>query len=478
LALSGKASVELTQLFAAQKAASVGEYPDAALRKDRLDRCISAIRDHADRLVAALNADFGARSPDASMLADIAASIAPLRHARAHVEQWMRAAPRAVDPPLLGLFGARAQVRYQPKGVVGIIVPWNFPLQLAFAPLAGVLAAGNRVMIKMSEFAPETGAALAEILHARFDRTELAVVNGGTDVAEAFSALAFDHLVFTGSTNVGRKVMAAAAANLTPVTLELGGKSPVLIGKSANLDIAAARIMNGKLLNAGQICLAPDYILAPRDQLQPVLAAFEAKAAQFFPSLRDNPDYTAIISERHLQRLRDLIEDARQRGAEIRVINPASEDFIQQQHRKLAPTLIIDPPIESRVMQEEIFGPILPVRSYDRIDDAIAFVNAQPRPLALYYFGADRAEEERVLSKTISGGVTINDVIFHVSMEDLPFGGVGPSGMGAYHGRRGFEEFSHARGVYRQISADPAVMQAFRPPYGASLRRYLAGRIK
>jgi len=450
--------------------------PSAAQRKDRLTRCITLLLDHRDEFVDAIQADFGTRSRDMTMLTDIAAAIGPLKQARAELDGWMKPRKRKVTPAALGLFGAKAEVRYQPKGVVGVMTPWNFPVQLAMDAIAGAFAAGNSVMLKPSEFTPSTSALLARTLDLYFDEEEIAVILGGADVGAAFSGLPFDHLIFTGATSVGRHVMRAASENLVPVTLELGGKSPVVLGASADLAKTAARVMQGKTMNAGQICLAPDYVLAPQGSIEGFVSEAKAAVAKMYPTIKDNGDYTAIINQRHFDRIRGLIADARAKGAEIVEINPANEDFTQQEHRKIPPTLIVGATDEMGVMQEEIFGPVLPIRSYASVDSAIAEINARPRPLALYYFGEDEAESEALLSRTHSGGVTVNDVIFHFSMDDLPFGGVGPSGMGAYHGHRGFIEFSHEKAIYRQMKSELLAM--LRPPYGETFKKQVAARLK
>jgi coniferyl-aldehyde dehydrogenase len=390
----------------------------------------------------------------------------------------MRPEKRKPTPAILGLFGAKAEVRFQPKGVVGVISPWNFPVNLTFAPLAGILAAGNRAMIKPSEFTPATSELMQTMFAGAFSEEEIAVVTGGPEVGEAFSRLAFDHLIFTGATSVARHVMRAAAENLVPVTLELGGKSPVILGKSADLKVAAARVMNGKTLNAGQICLAPDYVLAPKDQVEGFVAAARASVATMFPTIKDNPDYTSIIAQRHYDRITGYIDDARAKGARVIELKPEGEDLSQQPHRKIAPTLILDPTDDMKVMQEEIFGPVLPVKSYETLDEALAYVNDHDRPLGLYYFGDDPAEREEVLNRTTAGGVTVNDVIMHVAQEDLPFGGVGPSGMGSYHGVDGFREFSHRKAIFSQMKNDIGPLKMLRPPYGPGIRKMLDGQIK
>jgi coniferyl-aldehyde dehydrogenase len=469
----------MAEVLRRQKAANIRDgAPSLEVRIGRLDRAIGLLIKHESAIVEALTRDFGARAPAVSGITDIGASMGPLKHAKAHLKTWMKPEKRKTTPALLGMLGAKAEVRFQPKGVVGIISPWNFPVNLTFAPLAGVLAAGNRAMIKPSEFTPATSELMAKMFAEAFDEDEIAVFPGGPDVGQAFSGLAFDHLVFTGATSIARHVMKAAAANLVPVTLELGGKSPVILGKSADYATSAARIMAGKTLNAGQICLAPDYVMTPRSEVGTFVKEATAAVTAMFPTIKDNPDYTAVIAERHFERIKGYVDDARAKGAEIVEINPAGEDFSQQEHRKIPPTLILNPTDEMKVMQEEIFGPVLPVLTYQTVDEAIAYVNAHDRPLGLYYFGEDAAEEAKVLANTTSGGVTVNDVIFHVAMEDLPFGGVGPSGMGSYHGVDGFREFSHRKSVYRQIKKDLGPMKALRPPYGEGVKKFLAGQLK
>lgn len=447
----------------------------AAERRDRLDRCIRLLVEHGDALCQAMAEDFGWRSHDQSRLTDIAASIAPLKHARSHVEKWMRPERRQAEFPL-GLLGGRAEVRFEPKGVVGLISPWNFPIQLTFGPLAGILAAGNRVMIKPSEYTPATSALMQDLIARYFVEEEMAVVTGGPELGASFAALPFDHLIFTGATSIARHVMRAAAENLTPLTLELGGKSPVIIGRSADPAKVAARLMAGKTLNAGQVCLAPDYVLAPAEGRDRFVEELQKAVATLYPTIKDNPDYTSIVNQRHFDRLQGLLQDAQAKGATLLTLNPAKEDFSQQEHRRIPPTLVLNASEDMRVMQEEIFGPILPILTYGEISKAIEYINGKPKPLALYYFGSDRQEEGQVLSHTRSGGVTVNDVIYHVAHEDLPFGGIGPSGMGSYHGREGFLEFSHKRSVYRQTGAD--VLSVTRPPYGETFRALVRGRLK
>jgi coniferyl-aldehyde dehydrogenase len=469
----------MQELLAKQKAAHLRDgAPSAKLRIDRLNRCIALLIDHEKEIVQAVNADFGNRPEAVTGITDVAGSIGPLKHARQHLEAWMKPERRKTTPAILGLFGAKAEVRYQPKGVVGVISPWNFPINLTFSPLAGILAAGNRAMIKPSEFTPATSDLMKAMFAKAFDEEEIAVIVGGPEVGQAFSELAFDHMIFTGATSIARHVMRAAAENLVPLTLELGGKSPAIIGRSADFSTAAARIMAGKTLNAGQICIAPDYVIAPQDKVSEFVAEATKSVAAMFPTIKDNPDYTAVIADRHYDRIKSYVDDARAKGAEIVEINPAGEDFSQQEHRKIPPTLILNPTDDMKVMQEEIFGPVLPVKTYGSIGEATGYVNSHDRPLALYYFGTDEGERERVLDGTTSGGVAVNDVIFHVAQEDLPFGGVGPSGLGSYHGADGFKEFSHKKAIYRQLKTDIGPLKALRPPYGPGVLKYIASQMK
>jgi coniferyl-aldehyde dehydrogenase len=424
-----------------------------------------------------LSADFGHRSAETTLIADIMASVKSLKHARNHLASWMRPEKRSLDFPL-GLLGARARIEYQPKGVVGILTPWNFPLNLTFGPLADVLAAGNRAMIKASEFTPATSELLQLTISQAFHDTEVAVVLGDAEVGQAFSELPFDHLVFTGGTAIGRHVMAAAAKNLVPVTLELGGKSPTLISRSAHLPSATERIVLGKLMNAGQVCLAPDYLLVPAELESEVITGLRTAAARLYPTLLANDDYTSLISPRHLNRLTAHLEDARAKGAEVLEVNPAAEDFSRQPHHKMPFTLLRQVTGDMSVMQEEIFGPLLPILTYQHVDEAIDFVRSRERPLALYWFGTDPDEERRVLDRTISGGATINDILFHFTANDLPFGGSGSSGMGHYHGREGFKTFSHAKSVYHQPKIDLSGLAGFKPPYNQRTQKSLARELK
>jgi coniferyl-aldehyde dehydrogenase len=468
----------MQDLLAEQRQAFMAELPvSIAVRKDRLKRAAALVADNAAAFCDALSEDFGHRSREQSMLTDIASSIAPINHAIKSVEKWARREKRPVLFPL-GLLGAKAWIEYQPKGVVGVIAPWNFPVNLVMSPLAGVFAAGNRAMVKTSEYTPRVAALFEEIAGRYFAADELAFVSGGPEVGKAFAELPFDHLIFTGATSVGKHILHAAADNLTPVTLELGGKSPVIIGRSADVARATERVALGKMMNAGQICLAPDYMLVEAGQEAAVVSGLKAAASAMYPTLLSNPDYTSVINDRHFARLNGLLDDARAKGATVEAVNPANEDFGASNARKMPLHIVTNVTDDMAVMQEEIFGPILPVRRYDGIEDAIAQVNRRDRPLGLYYFGSDAGERRQVLDRTIAGGVTLDDVIFHISMEDLPFGGVGPSGMGAYHGIDGFRTFSHAKSVFRQVKLDVAKLAGLKPPYGKATMKAVARQMK
>jgi coniferyl-aldehyde dehydrogenase len=451
----------LAELLARQRRAfqDVGA-PSYDQRRADISRLRDALKRRAAAFAEAVSDDFGVRARQETLLADVWPSLQAAHHALRHLRGWMK--PRHV-PVGLELMPSRARILSQPLGVVGIIAPWNYPVLLALSPLIGALAAGNRVMLKPSELTPRTSDLLAAMLGELFPQEQVAVVLGGPDVGAAFASLPFDHLFFTGSTAVGRRVMQAAAQNLTPVTLELGGKSPCVVGPDADLEQAALRIANGKLFSAGQTCIAPDYALVPRDKLESFVSAFVAAAKKLYPTLRANPDYTSIATPGHYARLVGALAEAREAGARVVAIAPAGEGDMAAE-RKIAPTLLIDPPDDLILMRDEIFGPILPVKTYDKLDGAIAFINARPRPLALYYFGAHAESRDLVLSRTISGGVTVNETLSHIVVEDLPFGGVGPSGTGAYHGEDGFRVFSHRRGVFMQGPVDTKMLM--RPPYG------------
>ncbi len=475
--LNGASPDDMADLLRKQKAAQLRDgAPSLAERADRLDRAVETLVKNRRALSDAVAADFGHRSHDTTDVADIAVSIAALKHAKKNLGRWTKSERRSVEFPM-SLLGGAARVDFQPKGVVGLIAPWNFPIGMVFTPLAGILAAGNRVMIKPSEFTEQTSSLMQKMFAEAFDPEEATVITGGPETGAAFTKLPFDHIIFTGAGSVAKHIMRAAAENLVPLTLELGGKSPAILGASADMEKAATRIMAGKTMNAGQICLAPDYVMSPEDSVGNFVDASRAAVSAMYPDgLKDNDDYTSIVNQRHYDRLQGYLEDARAKGAELVELNPKSEDFSQQQHRKMAPTIVLNPSEDMDVMKDEIFGPILPVKAYRSIDDAIQHVNENDRPLGLYYFGSDKGEEQQVVSSTTSGGVTVNDVIFHNAQEDLPFGGIGPSGMGAYHGRDGFLEFSHKKAVYRQTGSE--IIKILRPPFGDTFRKQMNARIK
>ena len=450
----------------------------AETRIDRLDRTIDVLVANAEKISEAMNSDFGCRPRQVNLMTDVTGSLENLKHARKHLRKWMKAEKRPSMFPL-GLLGGRSSIQYQPKGVVGVIAPWNFPLGMVFEPLAGVIAAGNRAMIKPSEFTPATSELIDEMVGKTFDPTEIAVVTGGPEIGQAFSSLAFDHMVFTGATSVARHIMAAASKNLVPVTLELGGKSPTVISETADLREAIERIMVGKMLNAGQVCIAPDYVMLPEGKMDEAVAIAREVVAEMYPTLLNNEQYTAMLNERHFQRMQKNIDDANDRGAQVVAINPANEDFSVNPTQKIPPTLILNPDDDALCMQDEIFGPLLPLKTYTKFEDVISYINARPRPLAAYYFGKDSTEEHRFLTGTTSGGACVNDVMFHMLQKDLPFGGVGPSGMGSYHGIEGFKAFSHAKSVYKQPGKIPVTKLAgFMPPYGDASEKSIKQKVK
>ncbi|VTU24627.1 coniferyl aldehyde dehydrogenase [Variovorax sp. PBL-E5] len=455
---------DLQSLFDVQHRASRDAETPVALRRDRVLRVQRLLEAHGAALAAAVQADFGVRSAALTEVADLFVLRNLLRHQLRHLARWSR--PVRVRTPIY-LRPARGWVQRQPLGVVGVISPWNYPLQLSLGPAATALAAGNRVMLKPSELTPRTSALLAEQVAKAFAADELTVVQGDADVAARFSALPFDHLFFTGSTAVGRKVAQAAAARLTPTTLELGGKSPCIVDASADLDEAVLRIAHGKLLNAGQTCIAPDYVLLPRGREDDFAAAWRRAVARLFPRIEGNPDYASILGAQHLARLHALLREAREQGARIEQI----ESDAAAASRQMAPALVFGAQAGLRLLDEEIFGPILPVLPCDDSDEAIRHINARPRPLALYWFGRDTAARDRVLARTVSGAVTVNDTLMHIAHDGLPFGGVGESGWGAYHGETGFLRFTHQKAVLAQRRW--ATGSLFYPPYGAKLQRVL-----
>jgi len=461
------AAEQLRALLRAQQNAFQSDMsPSRAVRLDRLNRLGRLIESHAQEFSAAISSDFGSRSRIEIRITETLVLQSGIRYAIRHLSRWMKA--RRVSTALAYRPGKSLILR-QPLGVIGIISPWNYPLQLALAPLIGALAAGNRAMLKPSELTPSFSRVLAVAVAAAFAPEEVAVVTGDASVGKLFSALPFDHLVFTGSTAVGREVAQAAAKNLTPVTLELGGKSPAIIDASCDLDRVIDRIAWGKLINAGQTCIAPDYMLVPRSDVDRFVQRLRVSMRALYPKFRANPDYSGIISERHLRRLRELIEDARERGATVIELEPVESSVTPG--RQLPPTLLLNVGDSMRVMNEEIFGPILPIVPYDTLQEALSYINRRERPLALYWFGRDSAIREQVLAGTIAGGVSINDTLMHIAQEGLPFGGVGASGQGHYHGEFGFRQFSKEKPVFIQSRFSGGGI--IRPPYKPSIERVL-----
>lgn len=444
---------------AARKAGPPG-YDARIEHLDKLERALIARKDDIAKVIAE---DFGTRSTHESLIAEVMCSVNEIKHARAHLHEWMETEPREVPWMFLP---ARAEVLKQPVGVVGIIGAYNYPVQLSLGPLVGALAAGCRAMIKPSELTPATSELVRKIVAETFAPDHVAAVTGDVEVSTAFAALPFDHLLFTGSTRVGKLVMRAAAENLVPVTLELGGKSPCLVTEGFSLERAAVEIMSAKMFNAGQTCLAPDYVLVPKGKADAFVEECKKAVATQFPTLANNPGYTSVVNARHVERLRSYLDDARDKGASLVEINPAKEELTKDS-RKLAPTLVLHAKDDMLVMQEELFGPILPVKTYETLDEAIDYINDHPRPLALYLFDDQQARIDRVLQNTISGATCVNAPMLHFAMSDLPFGGIGPSGMGQYHGRAGFDAFTKHRPVVYQAKLNAGAVM--RQPYGKAL---------
>jgi coniferyl-aldehyde dehydrogenase len=432
--------------------------PDWPTRVRRLRALQDVISQHRGEIAAAINADFGCRPREETDMLEVFPSLSAIRHALRHGRRWMK--PRR-GMASMAFLPARIELRPQPLGVVGIIVPWNYPLFLAVGPLIDALAAGNRAMVKMSEYTPHFSTLFAELIARHFQSDEVLVVNGDASVAQAFAALPFDHLLFTGSTAVGHHVMRSAAAHLTPVTLELGGKSPAIIGPGARFDLAVERILVGKLINAGQTCIAPDYVLLPRADVARFTSTAREVTERLYPDLANNRQYASIATDRHYRRLVELRETATHAGARSEKLVDVAD---RPEQRVLAPSLLIGVNDDMPVMREEIFGPLLPLVPYDSFDQAVDYVANHPRPLALYLFEQDQARIDQALARTHAGGVTLNDTIYHIAQHRLPFGGVGPSGMGGYHGEAGFRTFSHMKPVFRQARFNG--VRLFNPPYG------------
>jgi coniferyl-aldehyde dehydrogenase len=457
---TGELGSLLLKMRAAQRKSGAPDYDTRIEHLDKLERTVLA-RKHD--IAKAIGMDFGVRSKHETLVGEVIILVNAIKYARAHLHEWMETEPREVSWMFLP---GRAEVIMQPLGVIGIIAPWNYPVQLALGPLVSALAAGNRAIIKPSELVPDTSELLKTMLTETFAPDHVSVVTGGVEVSEALSQLPLDHLVFTGSTRVGKIVMKAAAEHLTPVTLELGGKSPAIVGESFSIAQAAQKIMNGKCFNAGQTCIAPDYVMVPKGRADAFVEECRLAFSAMYPRMQTNPDYSTIINDRQYDRLQALLKDARDRGAKVIELNPSKEE-LDPNARKMAPQLVLHPKDDMMLMQEEIFGPILPIRTYETLDEAIAYVNDHPRPLALYFFDHDQKRIDKVLGETISGGVSINETMLHVAQDDLPFGGVGASGMGAYHAREGFEAFTKKKPVFYQSRINGSGL--LRPPYGSKL---------
>lgn len=466
-------STDIRQRLNLQKQAFVAEGKvSAEVRVQRLQQVIDMLVEHKDVLCQAMGEDFGGRPAVFSLANDVLGSLSSLKHARDHLQGWMADSTRPSVKPFDN-FGATAWVKYQPKGVIGIIGTWNAPLFTLLSPLACAFAAGNRAVLKPSEIAPRTAQVLADLVAQRFDPSVLTVLQGGADVAAAFSAQPWDHLVFTGSTSVGKLIMAAAAQNLVPVTLELGGKSPVLVGVSADIANVAERIAVGKSLNSGQLCVSPDVIWVHSAQLQALADGIVSHYQQLYPDVTGNTDVTPVVNARHFERVSAYVQDAKDRGVQViesGVVEPGVD-------RRLPLALVINPPADALISEHEIFGPAVVLRSFEQMQDAVAAINAGDRPLALYYFGHDEQEQNWVLDHTLSGGVSINDVVMHPALEDAPFGGVGASGLGHYHGHEGFLEFSHARSIYKAGGHDPRREWGMLPPYTLHFEQMLQAAV-
>ena len=439
--------------------------PGWVTRERRLRSLEALVSQHRQEIADAINADFGCRPREETDMLEVFPSLSAIRHALRYGRRWMKPQRKLAS---MAFLPARIEMLPQPLGVIGIIVPWNYPLFLAVGPLVDALAAGNRAMVKMSEYTPRFSQLFADLVARHFQPNEVIVVNGDASVGEAFAGLPFDHLLFTGSTAVGHHVMRSASANLTPVTLELGGKSPAIIGPGARFEHAVERIVLGKMINAGQTCIAPDYVLVPRAELARFTSTARDVVTRLYPDFANNKQYASIATDRHYQRLTELRDDAVAAGAHSQSLSDVTDRPAQ---RLLTPVLLTDVRDDMPVMQQEIFGPLLPLLPYDDIDEAIDYVAARPRPLALYLFEQDPGKVDHVLARTHAGGVTLNDTIYHIAQHELPFGGVGPSGMGGYHGEAGFRTFSHMKPVFRQARFNGTGL--LNPPYGKRFRQML-----
>lgn len=461
---SDTAEGQLQQVFELQKQAFKAQtYPGFEQRKQHLQTLYQMVAQHQDEIAEAISRDFSNRSADETRLFEVMTSLNGIKHSLKHLRKWMKPSKREVG---ILFQPASGYVMYQPLGVIGVIVPWNYPLFLAIGPLAQALAAGNNVMLKMSEYTPAFSEVFKKLIAENFAQSHVNVITGDAQIAQEFTQLPFDHLLFTGATSIASHVLHAAAEHLTPVTLELGGKSPVIVAPDADLKESARRIAFGKTMNAGQTCVAPDYALVHRSQQDEFIKAYFDVIQQFYPdSIHANPDYTAIVNERQFARLQHYLLDAQQKGAQLIQIEPEADG------RRMPHAIVTDVNDAMQLMQNEIFGPILPIVCYGHMDEAIEYINARERPLALYYFGYNKAEQQKVLHETHSGGVCLNETLMTAGMEDMPFGGIGASGMGHYHGHEGFKTFSHAKSVF--VRPKFSLMKLIYPPYGTWIQQLI-----
>lgn len=474
----GSASADLLSILDIQRSAFKAEGPvQIETRIDRIDRCIALLVDNQPAICEALDKDFACRSKYVTQMMDIMNSVGSLKHVKKNLKKWMKPEKRSAPIPM-NFLGAKAHVHHQPKGVVGIMTPWNVPVNMIFSPLADVLGAGNRAMIKPSEFTPNTSELMRKLFSQYFEESEIIVVTGGPEVGAAFSALPLDHLIFTGAGSIGRLVLKSAAENMVPVTLELGGKSPVIVSDSADIDLAAERIITGKSMNGGQLCVSPDYVFVPQSRIEAFIHRCRDVINEQFPSVQNNPDFVACINERHFERVKGYIDEATEKGARVIPLCPENEDWSSIETHKIPLHIIVNPDDALKCMQDEIFGAIMNIKPYTDVQDAIDYINERERPLALYYFGKDKEEQDKVIRETISGGVSVNTIAMHVACDDMPFGGVGSSGMGNYRGRDGFRTFSHARAVFQQGFVDIAKLAGTLPPFGEKLAKMLDSQIK
>ncbi len=466
IAIENQDVLPLSQILNKQRSGFLTQpAPSYKTRIEHLTKLKAALFSYQDELVHALNNDYGNRSSDDSIISEILPCINNINYSIKHLKKWMKPSRRHAG---LLLAPAKVTVHYQPLGVVGIIAPWNFPVMLSIGPLITALAAGNRAMIKLSEFTPETNSVINTMLSSIFDASYVTCIEGEADVAAEFSALPFDHLLFTGSTTVGRHVMHSAANNLTPVTLELGGKSPVIIDNDIDMDTAVGRMIFGKCLNAGQICVAPDYVLVPRTRIDSFIQSYKRAFTRMYSKVSNNKDYSSIINQRQFDRITQVLEDAKAKGA---TVISANDEAIDIEGRKIPTQIITDTSDDMLLLHDEIFGPLLPVIAYDLFEDAISHINQRPRPLALYLMSFDKDIQKYVLNNTHSGGVCINETVFHVAADDAPFGGIGPSGMGHYHGKEGFLTFSHSKTVLSRGKLNTGKL--IHPPYGGWIQKQL-----